>query len=205
MTTYNAGDYTVGGVKRTCLLDEGAVTVSTAYGIGGGSAATYTFAAEIKKGMVVAISSDTLNTWDNTGGSLLVDKPATGETALLGIVISEPEFTKKPASTAAAASLTLNLAAKTLRVATVWFPGVTAITRATLNCANASAITPGVLDKLKIDVSACNAASGLFVVDVASGGGSTICPLHYVAQDSGSSVVAPIMIAFFGGQTVALT
>lgn len=205
MTTYNAGDYTDGGVRRTCLLDEGAVTVSDAYGIGGGTTATYGFASEIKKGMIVAVSADILNTWANTSGSILVDKPGNGETSLIGVVISEPEFTRKPASTSAGASLTLNLAAKTLRAATVWFPGVTAITKATLNCANGSAVTPGTLDKLKIDVSACNAAAGLFVVDVASGGGSTICPLHYVAQDSGSTVVTPIMLAFFGGQTVALT
>ncbi len=85
--TYNNGDYTDGGVRRTCLLDEGAVTVSNAYGIGGGTAATYAFAAEVKKGYVVTISTDTGNTWANTGGSLLVNLPANGTDLVFGIVI----------------------------------------------------------------------------------------------------------------------
>jgi hypothetical protein len=203
MTTYNAGDYTDGGVRRTCLLDEGAVTVSTAYGIGAGSAATYTFASEIKKGMVVAVSTDTLNTWSNTSGSILVNQIADSTDLVVGVVISEPEFTRKPASTAAAASLTLRLAAKTLRTATVWFPNVTAMTMATLTCANGGNVTPGTLEILKIDVSACNAGSGLFLNDVASGGSPNITSMHYQAKSS--SAVVPVMIAFLGGKVMGAT
>lgn len=94
MTTYSTGDYTDGGVKRTCLLDEGTITVGTAYGLGGGSAATYSFGSEIKKGMMVAVSTDTSNTWENTGGSILVNRVAASTDVIVGIVISEPEFTK---------------------------------------------------------------------------------------------------------------
>jgi hypothetical protein len=203
--TYASGDYTDGGVKRTCLLDEGNVTVSTAYGIGGGSAATYTFASEIKKGTLVVCSVDTGNTWANTGGSILMTRPANGDDLVFGIVISEPEFTKKPASTTAADSLAKRLAAKTLRAATVWFPGVTAITKATLNCANAAAIVPGTLSTLKLDQSACVADGGIFLNDVANGGTINAVSLHYQAQDATSSVVVPIMLAFFGGKFVAAT
>ena len=201
--TYNAGDYTDGGVRRTCLLDEGAVTVSNAYGIGAGTAATYAFASEIKKGMIVAISTDTLNTWANTNGTLLVNLVADSTDLVIGVVISEPEFTRKPASTSAAASLTLRLAAKTLRAATVWFPNVTAMTKATLTCTDAGAVTPGTLSILKVDVSACNADAGLFVNDATSGGSINYCSMHYQAKSA--SAVVPIMIAFFGGKTVAAT
>jgi hypothetical protein len=205
MTTYNAGDYTNGGLKRPCLLDEGNVTVGTAYGIGGGSAKTYSFASEIKKGMVVAVSTDTGNTWANTNGSILVNQVANGTDLVIGIVISEPEWTKKPASTTAADSLAKRLAAKTLRAATVWFPNLTAMTKATLNCANGANVVPGTLSILKLDVSACNADGGIFVNDVASGGTINAVSMHYQAQDSGSTVVVPIMLAFFGGKFVAAT
>jgi hypothetical protein len=205
MVIYNNGDYTDGGVKRTCLLDEGAVTVSTAYGIGGGSAATYAFASEIKKGMLVVVSTDTANTWANTGGSILVTQPANGNDLVFGIVISEPEFTRKPVSTAAADTLAKRLTAKTLRAATVWFPGLTAMTKATLNCANGANVVPGTLSILKLDQSACVAGGGIFVNDVASGGTINAVSMHYQAQDSGSTVVVPIMLAFFGGKFVAAT
>jgi hypothetical protein len=202
MVIYAAGDYSEGGVKRTCLLDEGAVTVSSAYGIGGGSAATYSFATEIKKGMVVVVSTDTGNTWANTNGSLLVTRPANTNDLLIGVVISEPEWTKKPVSTAAADSLAKRIAAKTLRAATVWFPGVTGMTKATLKCANAAAVTPGTAN-LKLDVSEVTAGAGITVNDAASGGSANVIPLHYQAQSA--TAVVPIMVAFIGGSFVAQT
>lgn len=202
MTTYNVGDYTDGGVKRTCLLEEGNVTVSTAYGIGGGSAKTYTFASEIKKGTVVVVSTDTANTWANTGGSILVTQPANGNDFIIGIVISEPEFTKKPATSGAADSLAKRIAGKFHRSATVWFPGVTGMTKGTLKCANAANVVPGTAN-LKLDVSEVTAGGGITVNDAASGGSANVIPLHYQAQSA--SAVVPIMLAFVGGSFVAQT
>lgn len=201
--TYNAGDFTDGGVRRTCLLDEGTITVSSAYGIGGGSAATYSFASEIKKGMVVVISTDTANTWANTNGNLLVTKPANGTDLVFGVVISEPEFTKKPATTAAADTLAERLAGKFLRAATVWFPSVTAITKATLLCADAGNVTPGTAEILKLDVSTVNAAAGITLNDVAANGSPSVVSLHYQAKSA--SAVVPIMVAFLGGKIIAAT
>ncbi|MDD4805067.1 MAG: hypothetical protein PHN69_08070 [Candidatus Pacebacteria bacterium] len=201
MVTYNNGDFTDGGVKRTCLLDEGAVTVSSAYGIGGGTAATYSFAAEIKKGTVVVVSTDTANTWDNTKGSLLVTQPATGNDLIFGIVISEPEFTKKPGTTGAADTVAKRLAGGFLRAATVWFPCVTAMTKVTLKCANAANVVPGTAN-LKMDVSEVLANGGITVNDAATGGSANVIPMHYQAQSS--TAVVPIMVAFIGGSFVAV-
>lgn len=205
MVTYNNGDYTDGGVKRTCLLEEGAVTVSTAYGIGGGSAATYAFAAEITKGMVVTVSTDTGNTWAATAGSVLVSRIANAADLVMGVVISEPEWTKKPATTAAADSLAKRLTGKFLRAATVWFPNVTAMTKANLLTADASATVPGTLSTLILDVSVCNASGGITVNDIATAGGSAnMCSMHYVGKVA-AGTTTPIMIAFLGGKTIAQT
>lgn len=199
MVTYSTGDYTDGGVKRPCLLDEGAITVSSAYGIGGGTAATYAFAAEIKKGMVVGVSTDSANTWANTGGSIMVNQIAASTDVIIGIVISEPEFTRKPA--ASKSTLADRIAGEYLRAATVWFPNVTAITKATLKCANAGIVTPGTVSILKIDQSECAAGAGLTVNDLANSGAGNICSMHYQAKSS--SAVVPIMLAFLGGTIAA--
>lgn len=201
--TYNAGDYTDGGVRRTCLLDEGAITVSTAYGIGGGSAATYSFAAEIGIGSVVVVSTDTGNTWANTGGNILVTKPANTNNLIFGIVISEPEFTKKPANTAAAVTLADRLAGNFLRAATVWFPCVTGMTKATLKCDNKGNVTPGTAEILVLDVSEVTAKAGITVNDVATSGSANVIPMHYQAKSA--TAVVPIMVAFIGGGFLAQT
>jgi hypothetical protein len=199
MVTFSTGDYTDGGVKRSCLLDEGAITVGSAYGIGGGSSTTYGFAAEIKKGMVVGLSTDAANTWANTDGSILVNQIAASTDVIIGIVISEPEFTRKPS--VSKSTLADRIAGEYLRAATVWFPGVTAITKATLKCANAGIVTPGTVSILKIDQSECAAGGGITVNDLANSGAANICSMHYQAKSA--SAVVPIMIAFLGGTTAA--
>jgi len=207
MTTYAAADFTkVGGVTRTCWLDEGAITVGTGYGLGGGSGPIRTFAAEITLGMVVVVSVDVANTWANTDGNVLVTRIANADNLVWGVVISEPsegDMENKPADTAAANTLAKRLAGKFLRAATVWFPNVTAMTKATLVTANAGNVTPGTLEILALDVSRCIASAGIFVNDLASSGSGNICSMHYQAQASG--VTVPIMLAMLGGTTLAQT
>lgn len=203
MTIYEAGDYTNGGIRRTCILDEGAITVGTAYTLGGGKAPAYTFATEISIGMVVSVSTDTGNTWANTGGSIMVNRVANNGDLCFGVVISEPEWEKVPASTTAADSLAKRLAGKYHRVATVWFPTLIAMTKATLVTANAANVVPGTVSILDIDVSACTAGAGITVNDIASGGCANICSMHYQAQAADTTV--PIMIGFFGGPLTCAT
>ncbi len=209
MTTYNAGDYIKGGVKRTCWLDEGAITLSNGRGLGGGTVPVVTGATEIGLGYVVTVSTDTGNTWANTGGSPVVTRVADSTDTIVGVVISEPEeMPRKPADQAAATAantIALRLAGKHLRSATVWFPNVTAMTQATLNCANGGNVTPGTKEILKLDVSACNAAGGIFVNDVADNGSPNIVSMHYQAKDITSTTVVPILLAFLGGSIMGAT
>jgi len=205
--TYNAGDYTNGGVKRTCWLDEGAITVSSARGLGGGTVPTVSGATEISLGMVVALSTDTGNTWANTGGSPVVTRITNGTDLVIGVIISEPEeMERKPATqtiATAANSIALRLAGKYLRSATVWFPNVTAMTQAKLVCANAGNVTPGTKEILKLDVSECVAGGGITVNDVANSGSPNIVSMHYQAQSS--SATPYIMLAFLGGTIMGAT
>lgn len=212
MTTYNAGDYIKGGVKRTCWLDEGAITVSTGRGLGGGTVPVVTGAAEISNGMVVSVSVDTGNTWENTGGSPVVTRVANNDDLLMGVVISEPEeMERRPVDQAAAdtaSTIARRLAGRHLRSATVWFPNVIAMTKARLKYANNVIVTPGATGLLNIDVSECVADGGITVNDVALDGtdpvGSTsLCSMHYQAKSGAADV--PIMLAFVGGKTLGAT
>lgn len=212
MTTYNAGDYIKGGVKRTCWLDEGAITLSNGRGLGGGTVPVVTGAAEISNGMVVSVSVDTGNTWENTGGSPVVTRVVDGDDLLMGVVISEPEeMERRPVdqtAATAASTIALRLAGRHLRSATVWFPNVIAMTKARLKCDNKVNVTPGATGLLKIDVSECVADGGITVNDVALSGsdptGSTsLCSMHYQAKSETADV--PIMLAFVGGKTLGAT
>jgi hypothetical protein len=206
MTTYAAGDFSsYGGVKRTCILDEGAITVTdSTYTIGGGTTRGHTFATPLSIGMPVSLSTDTGNTWSATDGSILVEPVSNTDDLVAGIIISEPEWTVQPASTGVADTLAKRLTAKYYRVATVWFPGFVAITQATLVCANATAVTPGTVSILDVDVSGSTAGKGLVLNDIASANGcANLISLHYQAQSA--SATTPIMVAFLGGCLTAAT
>lgn len=207
--TNTAGDFSnYGGVRRTCWLDEGAITVSNARGLGGGYGPTVVGASEITLGMPVVVSTDTGNTWANTNGDPVVTRIANGNDLIVGIVISEPEeMERRPATqtiATAANTIALRLASRFLRSATVWFPNVTAMTQGRLLCANAGAVTPGTVGVLKLDVSECiKSESGFVFNDVASGGSNNVCSMHYQAQSASADV--PIMVAFLGGTILGAT
>lgn len=207
MTIYNAGDYIKGGVKRTCWLDEGAITLTNGRGLGGGTVPIVSGAAEISLGMTVVVSVDTGNTWANTGGDPVVTRIANADDLVVGIVISEPEeMERKPVDQTAATAantIALRLAGRHLRSATVWFPNVTAMTQARLKCANAGNVTPGTIGILKLDVSEIVAGNGHTYNDVASGGSNNVCSMHYQAQSASADV--PIMVAFLGGTILGAT
>ncbi len=178
-----AGNYQ-GGIRLTCILDEGAPTVSStmmdqsgAYAIGA------TWASPLEEGDVVAISNDTGNTWATTGGIPLVEKPVNAETFVIGQIVSSPKLMVMPASSGVADSLAKRLAAKYYRVAEVeiW-GGITKVAKAVVMHNGAQTVTPGDGANLHFNITSGYSASNQGLqFDVVNGNGVGVIPFHYVA------------------------
>ncbi len=192
-----SGDY--GFVRQVpVILKEGNITVnSSAYGMFG-KMQTCTFASEINQGDVVALSTDTANTCDVTESNFVVAPVANGVDLAIGKIVDIPKWVRQPS--ASQTDWGTMLSGGYYRIATVELFIPMAIFKATIVCANAAAIVPGTTGKLDIDASASQAAHGLSVVDVASGGSSAMIPLTYVAQ--AASGTFSLLIGFTGFGTV---
>jgi len=192
-----SGDY--GFVTQIpCILKEGNITVnSSAYGPFG-KMTVCTFASEISKGDVVALSTDSANTADATENNIVVTALANNVDLAIGRIIDEPKWVRQP--TANQSTWADMLAAGYYRIATVELFIPMSIFKATLVCANASAITPGTTGNLDIDASASQALHGLSVVDVAQDGSSDMIPLTYAAKSANATV--SVLVGFKGFGTV---
>jgi hypothetical protein len=192
-----SGDY--GFVTQIpCILKEGNITVnSSAYGPFG-KMTVCTFASEISKGDVVALSTDSANTADATENNIVVTALANNVDLAIGRIIDEPKWVRQP--TASQSNWAGMLAAGYYRIATVELFIPMSIFKATLVCANASAITPGTTGKLDIDASASLELHGLSVVDVAENGSSDMIPLTYAAKSENATV--SVLVGFKGFGTV---
>ncbi len=192
-----SGDY--GFVRQVpVILKEGNITVSSsAYGPFGKMTAC-TFASEICQGDIVALSTDTANTYAACGGNFVVAPIANGVDLAIGRIVDEPKWVRQPA--ASQTTWATMLAGNYYRIATVELFIPMSIFKATLVCANAAAIVPGTAELIDIDASASIAAHGLSVVDVASGGSANMIPLTYVAQAATGSF--SVLIGFKGFGTV---
>lgn len=193
-----AGAY--GGVIQiTCILDEGAPTVnSRMYGPGGTYEKGHTWATELRKDDVIALSNATSNTYEACKGLPVVETVSNGDDLVIGQIVSEPRLVVVPPNTIDANTLTKRLAGQYYRVATVeiW-GGITAIRDAHLLRANAIAIVPGVLSTLDVDVSQCNADHDLVLNDVASGGAGFMS-FHYVPMGAAASYTILVGIVALG-------
>jgi len=124
MTDY-AGDYG-GGFPLTCILYEGAITVSTSgthYAGGKNKQPSFAFAAEISVGDYVGLFVDTANTLAATTGIPVVTTVAT-TAPIFGRVVTEPQWANAPSSTTS--TWAADLARGAYRKAIVEFFGVTA-------------------------------------------------------------------------------
>lgn len=192
-----SGDY--GFVTQIpCILKEGNITVnSSAYGPFG-KLTVCTFASEISKGDVVALSTDSANTADATENNIVVTALADGEDLAIGRIIDEPKWVRQPA--ASQNNWAGMLAAGYYRIATVELFIPMSIFKATLVCDNKTDIIPGTTGILDIDASASQALHGLSVVDVATGGSSDMIPLTYAAKSANATV--SVLVGFKGFGTV---
>lgn len=194
-----------GGVKLTCILYEGANTVTAnVTGPDGYTDTGITKAAGIVKDQWVQIDGAAENTYAATNGLPVVETLANAAT-LIGKVITTPKWVNVP--TANTANWAGDLAGGFFRIATVWFPTLVGTAKVTVDGQNTAAIVPGVPTTINIDASASNAAAAagsaetLVVVDAAANGVGTV-PLTYVAQGAtdeslliGFNGTAPLVVA----------
>ena len=184
-TSAIAGNYE-GGIKITCILDEGAPTIVDSFDQMGLKAKSYTFATPLAYGDVVAISNDTAATYAACGGNPLVEKPANGETLVIGRIVSVPELQTMAANDAAADTLAERLAGDYYRTATVeiW-GGITKIMEATLMQDGSNACAPGVGATLSFNITSGYATDDAALqLDAVASGGVGIIPFHYAAAGS---------------------
>lgn len=183
-TSSIAGNY-AGGIVITCILDEGAPTVSsTSYDQLGQSAKGLTWASELAENDIVAISNDTANTYAATGGLPVVEKPVNTETLVIGQIVGTPRLMAFPAASADADTLAERLAGKYYRVANVMiFGGITAVREATIMCDGSNACVPGVGTTLKYNITS-GATNHELSFDSAASGGVGVIPFHYVPAGS---------------------
>jgi len=169
--------------RYSCYLNEGAITVSTAYDVNGKEQKVCTYAAEIKEGDWVAINNDTDNTYAATGGSLLVEKPVAGESLVLGKIVALPGRGKTPATSGVADTLAKRLSGGYLRNAIVEVTAFGNITEGVFVCDGSNAQVPGVATKLKFSIGSGYTNHGLYM-DGSGSGGANAVPLHYVPAGS---------------------
>jgi len=204
--TSNIAGQTDGGVKITCILNEGAPTVTErTYGPDGYRDRGITWASEIYKNSWVTINADaTYDTYVLNKGMPAV-KAITAATEIIGIVITEPKAVAMPATTALGDSWAKQLAAGYYRIATVLFPCFTMVTKMEIVAVNTAAILAGDVDAVFVDASAtiANALAGTKPVtlsgyDVANGGAGVV-PLHSVPKGTDTY---SILVGFTGGAVV---
>ena len=174
------GDYP-GGIRITCILNEGAPTVATSYDAIGHEANGLTWAAELEENNLVAITNTTDVTYAACGGIPCVEIAVATETLVIGRIVSTPKLQNFPATTAAADSLAKQLAGEYYRTAVVeiW-GGITKVADAVVMMDGSHACVPGVGDTLGFNVAGGYADEGSLNLDYyATGVG--IIPFHYVA------------------------
>jgi hypothetical protein len=176
-----AGQYGPRGPRIVCILDEGAITVTSGAFDGYGESQTvYTLQTQLYEHDWVAISNDTAATFTACNGMPLVEKAVDGETLVIGRIIGTPEWEVKPASSAAADTLAKRLAGKYYRKAVVECVAFLSVQKATVMCDGSHACVQGVGSTLKFNITGGYADHVLSFDSVASGGVGVV-PLHYVA------------------------
>ena len=180
-TSKIAGDYP-GGIRITCILDEGAPTIVTSYDQQNRSQKTLTWASEIEEGDYVGISNDTAGTYAACGGIPLVETPVDKETLVIGRVRSTPRLVRFPAADADANDLSERLAGKYYRIALVEiYGGITKIKDAVVKSNGTNGVVQGVGTTLNFNITDSAAAKDLCFITAADKGVGVI-PFHYMAS-----------------------
>lgn len=193
-----------GGIKVTCILKEGDITVTeNTFGIDGYKETTAALASRLQNNDVVAISADTANTYSACGGLPVVCAVSNGSDLVCGKIVSEPRWVSMPAESQDTWSTMLTN--KYYRIATVEMWCCNKILEGVIVTADAVAVTPGGTTLLDFDVSAITARTYDVPVvnDIAGGAGSSfVFSFHYQAKTTAGTVNS-VMLGILGLGTAA--
>jgi hypothetical protein len=201
--TSNVGGNRAPGPRETAILEEGDVTISTDIDGTGRERTVYPRTSPLSQGDPVAIVNSSDNTYEATGGKILVEKPVNAEGLVIGCIFDTPTaLHSKPTTAAQADSLAERLSGNYHRRAAVeiWIPGT--IKKITIAADGTHAIVPGVGTTIELDLAKSYAAHKPIYTAAASGG-TGIIPLHYVP--AGSSGDLYNILAIFTGLQTAVT
>lgn len=184
-----AGNYP-GGIRVTCILDEGAPTIIDSFDQMGREAKSYTFATPLKEGDIVALSASTECTYEACGGIPCVELPNDGETTVLGQIVSTPKLQKMAASDTPADSLAKRLAGEYYRVAAVeiW-GGITKVKKANVMQNGSNAVVVGQSTILHYNITRGTALQEL-CFDCEANGGVGVVAMHYCAAGSNGNTLS---------------
>lgn len=178
-----AGNYG-GGIPVTCILNEGAPTITasgTYFGETGQTEKVLTWASALEENDWVAIDNSSNCTFTACGGIPCVERPVTAEVLVVGRIVSPPKLQRFPAADADADTLAERLTGSYYRTAVVEiFGGITAIMKGRVMTDGTHSIVPGVSTYLEF-----NMATGLSADELAfdmdgSDAGVGVIPFHYV-------------------------
>ena len=178
-----AGNYG-GGIPITCILNEGAPTITdsgTYFGATGETEKVLTWATPLAENDWVAICDETDCMYIECGGNPVMERAANGETLVIGRIVSTPKLQKMPANDAAANDLDERLAGDYYRTAVVEiFGGITAIMKARVMCDGTNTVVPGVSTYLEMNM-AGNLADHELAFDMdGTDNGVGVIPFHDV-------------------------
>lgn len=191
-----SGDFKY-GFPITCILEEGAVTISeNAFTPTGLKETVATLGNQIVKGDLVYLIPGEKNMYVETHGMPVVEKLTSG-TLFTGKVMTNPEWNVMPAATKAFtdcdnANWAAILAGKWFRTATVELFGISDIFTVDVLADSSNTVIIADQTSIKWDVS-----EGYFVPVGAAGGGLGLLPLHYspagTSGDKYTILVAPLL------------
>ena len=195
-TTNNiAGTFKHLGPELTCILDEGAPTVTASGSVFdelGTTAKSLTWASQLAEGNMVAISNDIGCTWVATEGVPVMEKAVNGETYVIGKIVSMPKLVAMPATSGVADSLAKRLAAGYFRTARIEiYGGITSIQKAEVYLDGTYGFEVGQSTKLKHNLTGDYADDNTIEIQLttAASGGVGIFAFHYAADGTAGDTV----------------
>lgn len=183
-----AGHYKHHGPIITCILDEGAPTVTASGSLfddHNTTARSLLWASQLARGNMVAISNDTVCTWAATGGLPVMEQAVSGEILVIGRIVTAPKLVAFPTTSGVADSLTKRLAAGYFRTALVEiYGGITAILKAEVYLDGSYGFEVGQTAKLKHNLTGDYADDNTIEIQLvtAASGGVGIFAFHYGAD-----------------------